>query len=154
MMGGRNPGTVQFEVWVTREASDAINAAAEEKGITRGEYMQDAIWAGIESYVDEPRERLLPAPVHTNLRYQRLGQPKPGYKGRWSMWVRVRCTVSNQVPMWITRCGLMEGYGSASAYTRHLLAVAIKQDLGKTVPMPPGRTSANLFGGEIQEASR
>lgn len=157
-MGTRNPGTVQFEVWITREASDAINVSAQKLDITRGQYLQDAIWAALTMFEDNiagrPRDYWLPVPVHTNVRYQRYERPKAGYKGRWSMWVRVRCTVNNAVPMRLTRTAERTGYGSGSALVRHYLAIAIKADTGKTVTMPPGRTSANLFGGAINEVVR
>lgn len=154
MSGKRNPGTTQYEVWITREASDAANRAALGRGMTRGEYMQDAIWQAIARSTDRERADLLPTPRRTNIRYQWHSDPKPGYKGRWSMWVRIRCTVANPVPMTLTRTAEERGFGSASALVRHHLAIAIKADTGLTVPMPPGRTSENLFGGQINEAVR
>lgn len=155
MSGKRNPATVQWEVWVSRAASDALNVSAQKQGITRGEYIQNAIWRGVATLVaGREKDVLFPQPRHTNARFAHLANPAPGYKGRWSMWVRARCTVHNSVPMLLTRAAEQHGYGSASAYTRQLLAVAIKKDTGKTVPMPPGRTPANLFGGKINEEVR
>jgi hypothetical protein len=154
MSGKRNPGTVQWEVWVTVEASNAINTAAKKLGITRGEYMQDALWRLLWVHTGKSREDLLPTPVHTNHRFTHLAHPKPGYKGRWSMWVRVRCTVHNSVPMLLTRLATEQGLGSASEFTRRALALALKRDTGLTVPMPSGRKPTDLFGGTIHEVVR
>lgn len=153
-MGTRNPGTVQWEVWVTVEASDAINVSAQKLGMTRGEYMQDALWRLVWMHTERGRDDLFPKPVHTNRRYARLSNPKPGYKGRWSMWVRARCTVHNSVPMLLTRLAKEQGLGSASEFTRRALAIAIKRDTGKTVAMPSGRKPTDLFGGTIHEVVR
>lgn len=153
-MGARNPGTVQWEVWVTTEASDAINLAASRQKMTRGRYIQHALWAMVWMHTDKERDDLFPPPRHTNRRFRRLANPKPGYKGRWSMWVRARCTVHNSVPMLLTRLAKEQNLGSASEYTRLALAIAIKKDTGKTVKMPPGRKPTDLFGGTINEVVR
>lgn len=153
-MGTRNPGTTQWEVWITREASDAINVSAQKLSMTRGEYIQDALWRLVWNQTDRSRDDLFPKPLRTNTRFQHLANPKAGYKGRWSMWVRARCTVHNSVPMLLTRLAREQDLGSASEYTRRALAIAIKRDTGKTVTMPPGRRKDHLFGGTIHEVVR
>lgn len=152
-MGGTRPADrTQFEVWVTREASEAINVSARKLDITRGRYMQLAIWEAIkDSVASREMDVLLPCPITTAIYARHYADPKPGYKGRWAMWVRVRCTVHNSVPMRLTRLATQQGHGSASALVRHHLAIAIKRDTGKTVPMPNGRSSSHLFGGKINE---
>lgn len=154
-MSGKRPfHHTQFEVWITTEASKALNDSAAMHDLTRGEYVQNAIWEAIGDHTDKPRTELLPRPRSTALDAIRTAQPKPGYKGRWSMWVRARCTVHNSVPMILTRAAGEQGFGSASAYLRHHLAILIKTDTGKTVPMPKGRSAADLFGGKIHEEVR
>lgn len=151
MSGTRSPATVQYEVWITPAASDAINLAAYDKQITRGRYMQEAIAEAISDSAKRDLGFLLPPPRFTNRKAHWLDDPKPGYKGRWSMWVKVRCTVHNSVPMLLTRAAQRQGFGSGSALVRHYLALAIKEDTGLTVPMPPGRGASNLFGGKVNE---
>lgn len=151
-MGKRHPGTVQFEVWITPEASAAINRAAISLGVSRGRYMQQALAAGLDPG-ERDMDALLPEPTRCNVRYEHLQTPKVGYRGRWSRWVRVRCTVQNCVPMMLTRQGADAGFGSASSYARHLLAIAIKEDTGLTVPMPRGQENRSpLFNeGKINQ---
>lgn len=155
MAGKRSPHHTQFQFWVTREASEAINAAARKKKTTRAEYLQDVIWDAIEDlWQPDDREWLLPRPIWQNRRYVNYANHKPGYKGRWAMWVQARANVHNRVPLMLTKQATKLGHGSASAYVRHCLAIALKRDTGKTVPMPAGRTSAHLFGGKINEEVR
>lgn len=151
MSGLRPMHHTQWEVWITREASTAINAAALQAGLTRGEYIQAALWQGVRDHTDRDRELLFPPPRQTTHRNARLANPRAGYKGRWAMWVRARCTVHNSVPMLLTRMSREHGLGSASEFTRQALVRAIQRDLGITVPMPPGRSSSDLFGGKINE---
>lgn len=152
MPGKRSPDRTQFEVWITSEASEAINVSARKLGVTRGRYMQLAAWEAIkDSVAGRSMDELLPEPVSTPTYSRHYANAKPGYKGRWSMWVRVRCTVMNPVLMMLTRAALESGHGSASALVRYHLAIAIKRDTGKTVPMPPPRSHADLFGGKINE---
>lgn len=155
MSGKRSPRHSQFQFWVTHAASEAINEAAAKQGISRGEYIQNAIWDGIEDmWQPADKDWLLPTSYRVNRRFYRYDAHTPGHKGRWSMWVQARATVHNRVPLMLTKRAEEMGHGSATAYVRHCLALAIKRDTGKTVPMPKGRTPSDLFGGKINEEVR
>lgn len=155
MSGVRPRHHTQFEVWVTREASAAINEAAEKQDITRSQYIQNAIWDGIDGRLRptdlDDRLALLPVPRHTRRDLIRYAAHRPGYKGRWAMWVRARCTMHSSMPMILTWLSIEDGDGSASAFTRRLLSLAIERDLGRKVPMPSARKPTDLFGGKIHE---
>lgn len=144
----------QYEVWITREASIALNEAAAMYEISRGEYVQRVLWECIKEGAFEKRDHYLPRPVTISRNAYRLENPKPGYKGRWSMWVRARCTVHNSVPFMLTRIATQKEYGSATAYFRDVLAHHLHIDTGKVVTMPKGRSSEHLFGGQINEVVR
>lgn len=144
----KHPHHVQFEFWITHEASAAINEAAEQQDIPRGKYIQNAVWEALGHEGD--RTKLVPVFNGLNHRFIRYDHHQPGYKGRWAMWVRGRTTVHRSVPYLLTRAASAQGFGSATALVRHHLVVAIQRDLHRTVVMPKGRSGAQ-FGGVIHE---
>jgi len=85
------------------EASDAIICGSQNARITRGRYVQLAIWAAI-SPTDKEMDLLIPIPRQTTNGSKHLANPKSGHIGRWSMWVRARCTIHNSVPIACSRC--------------------------------------------------
>lgn len=140
----------QIRFWLTPEASTAINQAAQSKGVSRGQYIQDTIWDSIcrDLPGHDTRENLLPLKVK-NTATSRMWQQNhaPGPSGRWSKWVQGRMNAKERVPSILHQLAKENGYGSGTAYLRDQLREAIYRDLGKYVEMPPGLDPKKLLGG-------
>jgi len=85
------------------EASDAINTAAKMRG-DHPRTLRPISDLGSHQPDRQGDGPTHPHPAPNHQRVKHLASPKSGHIGRWSMWVRARCTIHNSVPIACSRC--------------------------------------------------